>query len=60
MKRTILGGLAMLALAAFGCGGPEETQTPEEYAADVQEIQRKALQGLWIRTLEAVQAAHTD
>ena len=92
MRRRILGVLAIAALAAFGCGS---TETPEEFAADVQEIQRKALeeaariqkeklmagapppeewrqelskgideveslQGLWIRTLEAVQAAHTD
>lgn len=92
MKRRIVVGIA---LAAFGCGGGEPAQTPEEFAADVQEIQRKALeeaariqkeklmagapppeewrqellkgidevevlQRLWIRTLEAVQAAETD
>ena len=28
MKRTILGGLAIATLAAFGCGGPEERQAP--------------------------------
>lgn len=93
MKRTIVVGMALGALAVFGCGGSE--QTPEEFAADVQEIQRRSLeeaariqkeklmagapppeewrqelskgideierlQGLWIRTLEAVQAAETD
>lgn len=92
MKGRFLGGLVLVTLVAFGCGS---TETPEEFAADVQEIQRKAfeeaariqkeklmagapppeewrkqlsqgideiegLQGLWIRTLEAVQAAHTD
>ena len=95
MKRIILGGLALVSLVTFGCQSAEETQTPEEYAADVREIQRKvlqeaartqkeklmagapppeewrqqlskgideveALQGLWIRTLETVQAAQTD
>lgn len=93
MKGRIVVGMVVASLTAFGCGGAE--QTPEEFAADVQEIQRKALeeaariqkeklmagapppeewrkqlsqgideieglQGLWIRTLEAVQAAHTD
>ena len=29
MKRTILGGLAIATLAAFGCGGPEERQAQE-------------------------------
>ena len=92
MRRRFVGGLVLVTLVAFGCGS---TETPEEFAADVQEIQRKALeeaariqkeklmagapppeewrkqlsqgideievlQGLWFRTLEAVQAAHTD
>ena len=95
MKGRFPGGVLLVAVAAFGCGGGEPSQTPEEFAADVQEIQRKALeeaariqkerlmagapppekwrqeiskgidevealQGLWFRTLEAVQAAETD
>ena len=44
MKGRIVGGVLLASLEAFGCDGAE--QTPEEFAADVQEIQRKALQGL--------------
>lgn len=45
MERSMVGAIAIGALFSFGCGSPEETaQTPAEYAADVQEIQRKAME----------------
>lgn len=39
-----MSGMVLAAVAAFGSAAREEAQTPEEFAADVQEIQRKGFE----------------